>query len=166
MGSRGPAPKPTAILSIRGSRRVAQRRGEPQATPGTPPKPPGLTGEAGKVWGHVCKILGVMGVLTVVDGQQLERYARAFVTWRRWQAVVDRYDSPDKIIEILGDEDRRPIIRNAMIGAVRYDAVLKQIEAAFGMTPSARARIGCLMNGGGPQQSTDPIETKYFSGGA
>lgn len=165
MGSRGPAPKPTDILKIRGSRRVAQRRGEPQAESGAPKKPATLKGDAAKVWAQVCKILAAMGILTTADGHQLERYARLYVSWQRAQAVLDSFETPEAMAEAWGSDKSRPIIRNATATSLRLDTALKQIEASFGMTPSARARIGCLMNGGNPQ-SADPRENKYFGGGA
>lgn len=152
---------PTHILKLRGSRRIGNRKGEPTPEVGRPAKPTGLPKEAAKVWKTVCDVLERMGVLTLADGQQLERYARMFAQWRRCQGVIDSFDTPEKLDAGWQDEDRRPVLRNALLTAARLDTALKQIEASFGMTPTARARIGCLMNGG-PEASGDPRENKFF----
>jgi P27 family predicted phage terminase small subunit len=154
---------PTHILKIRGSRKVADRKGEPTPEVGRPKQPAGLPKEAAKVWRHVCDILSRMGVLTLADGQQLERYARMFAQWRRAQEVVDSFDTPEAMANAFESDLKRPVIRNAMMAASRLDTALKQIESSFGMTPSARARIGCLMNGK-PDAPADPVEAKYFGG--
>lgn len=163
MGTRGPQPTPTAILKLRGSKRERyERKGEPQPAEGRPEHPDGLSRPAAEVWKQVCSLLNDMGVLAVSDGAQLERYACMYVLWRRVRDVIDRYDTPDKLEVAWGDRDSRNALRTAMAEARQLDTHLKQIEANYGLTPSARARIACLMNGGTEAEQKDQRLGKFF----
>jgi P27 family predicted phage terminase small subunit len=106
-----------------------------------------------------------MRVLTVADGPQIERYARMYMLWRRVQQVIEKYNTPE-LLEQAWDSDRsRPVIRNALAEARNLDTHLKQIEGNFGLTPAARARLACLLNGGDGEVK-DSRESKFFGSAA
>lgn len=167
MGSRGPAPTPTAVLKLRDSRMARDRaqRGEPQPERGIPTRPHNVTNESRALWSAVTRMLDDMQVLTVIDGGQLERYCLMFVQWRQLQRVIARFSSTDDLlVGSLKNDGTRPIIRNAWTEAHRLDAALKQIEAQFGLTPAARARLSCLVNGSKDAVDEDDLEAMFFSG--
>lgn len=169
MGARGPTPTPTGILKLRGSWRADEREGEPTAPEGRPDKPPSFSGKNGehrKLWSKLMRLLESMpGVLSKVDGYQLERYCRFFIRWRQIEADIEKltprgvmatlisepkkYD-PEKLYKALSRESRN------------LDIALKQIEREFGLTPSARARLGCLRNGALHAVQKDDVEATYF----
>lgn len=163
MGLRGKPNTPTAILKLRGTKRgIYDRKGEPMPAVGRPEHPDGLPVAAVPVWQQVCNLAGDMGVLTVADGAQLERYARMYVLWRRVQEVIDRYQTAESLALGWAGRDHRTVLRNAMAEARQLDTHLKQIEGNYGLTPSARARIACLMNGGGEGEQKDRRLGKFF----
>lgn len=164
MGARGPAPTPTAILNMRGSRWPERnRRGEPTPKRGRPRCPRHLNKSQRSVWRAACDILDDMGVLTTADGAQLERYAVLFVRWRRCVAFLEQKDaehaqhgvvvppgcypiwSKDSHTYVQAAKDGTALIGFAPYPTVReahqIDVALKGIEQQFGLTPAARARI-------------------------
>lgn len=165
MGSRGPAKTPTTILKLRDSGLVAQREGEPEPDLGVPEMPVGLPPVAESVWTHTCDILSGMRVLTVADGAQLERYARMYMLWRRVQDVLDKFVDADALEQAWDNDRRRTVLRNALAESRNLDTHLKQIENNFGLTPAARARLACLMNGG-EGEKRDSRESKFFGSAA
>lgn len=151
MGIRGPAPTPTAILEARGSWRAAGRTGEPQPPRGKPPCPRFLTKPQRKVYHDLCRLLDQMGLLTVADGQQLLRYAVYVCRWWECEAFIAKNgvtyaiksDDPNYYMArlpngtaVLGLQEF-PHVKESH----RLDKALKQIEASFGLTPSARTRL-------------------------
>jgi P27 family predicted phage terminase small subunit len=151
MGARGPAPTPTEILKLRGSWRAGKNKGEPQPDKGPPKCPGGLSDPEKVIWRSLVKMLDAMGVLSRVDGWQLERYATYFVMWRECKDFLRKNgstyplksDDPSCYVGKLPDG-------SAVVGFVEYpqlkemhrlDHSLKQIEANFGLTPSSRSRI-------------------------
>lgn len=165
MGSRGPQPTPTEILKIRGSRRADNREkgGEPQPEKGIPTKPKHITGEAATIWKRLTKMLHDMGVLTKIDGFQIERYAIMFSQWRQLQRVIQKHAENDgKLIFALRDDVHRAVVRNTWAESHRLESALKQIEMQFGLTPAARARLANLNNGQQEKNDKDDKETLFF----
>ncbi|TXH56410.1 MAG: P27 family phage terminase small subunit [Desulfurellales bacterium] len=165
MGTRGPAKTPTAILRLRGSELASHREGEPEPQHGLPVTPDGLPDEAVSVWERTCEVLSDMRVLTVADGAQLERYARMLVLWRKVQQVLDSFATAEDLAAAWDSDRKRPIIRNALAESRNLDTHLKQIEGNYGLTPAARARIACLLNGK-EQEVKDSRESKFFGSAA
>jgi P27 family predicted phage terminase small subunit len=166
-GPRGPAPTPTPILKLRGSRlaKGREKQGEPSPERGRPERPSNIVSESRKLWTKLTGLLDDMGVLTKIDGGQLERYCLMFVQWRQLQRVIQRMSgTDDALILSLKRDDTRPILRNAWAESHRLDAALKQIEMQFGLTPAARARLSCLVNGNSDGVNKDDRETFFFSG--
>ncbi len=172
VGRRGPAPTPTKILETRGSWRAKIRSGEPRPEMGKPRCPKRLTKEQRAIWVRVCKLLDDMGILTIVDGQQLERYCVYYCRWRACEKFIDtngmsyalKADDPTFFIGKL--PDGTSIVRFLEYPQVkeshRLDVALKQIESQFGLTPAARARLTV----GSGEETGDPFEELLNSGGS
>lgn len=168
MGARGPTPTPTAILKLRQSQHAKGRSGEPTAPEGRPDKPrsfSGKTGEHRRLWSKLIRLLESMpGVLSTVDGGQLERYCRFFVRWRKVELTLEKYTDQGPDLVLLNDK-LGPVFSKLSRESLRLDAALKQIEREFGLTPSARARLGCLRNGSLETVQRDEVEHAYFGSG-
>lgn len=143
---RGPAPTPTNILKLRGSRR-ADRPKEPK-----PPKGPGrcpswLSKDAKAVWRQMVVILKAMNVLTVADGNALIRYCEYWVRWRKCEEFVRQYglSFPQKRVVGKGENQTTEVIGFQPFPEAterhRLEKCLHQLEAEFGLTPAARTRI-------------------------
>ena len=176
MGARGPAPTPTAILDMRGSWRAKTRAGEPQPQRGSPTAPRNLSKAQKAVFRQIGRILEDMGLATRADGAQLERYAIYLVRWRACEKFLAAKDDeharsgtlvPPGCYPVWSDDADHYVSVSkrgvAIVGFVEYPAVreshrldlaLKQIEASFGLTPSARAR---LTVGGADDAPADPM---------
>ncbi len=172
MGRRGPAPTPTKILETRGSWRAKTRSGEPRPEPGKPVCPKHLTKDQRAVWARLCKVLDDMGVLTVADGSQLERYVVYYCRWRACEKFIDAngmsyaLKSADPLFYVGKLPNGEAVVRFLEYPQVkeshRLDAALKQIEAQFGLTPAARTRLTV----GGDETTGDPFEELLSNGGS
>lgn len=146
MGKRGPAPQPTAILQLHGSRRAKTVRKEPEPPVGIPDVPENTPAAALEVWRKAIEhLLATKGLLTRIDGPQLERYARYFVRWRlveqESELMIARAGSA---WQVLGNQGLRPALRGLWAESRRLDQAMKEIEGNFGMSPADRRRIGSL----------------------
>lgn len=142
MGARGFPPTPTAILKLRGGWRAKERekQGEPQPETGRPLDPPLVDDADKKAWEQIVDQLErVPGLLTLIDGYQLERYARFLVRWRKIEADLQLFDG--MTVATLRKDDTRQILRLLWAESRAMDLHLKQVEAQYGLTPAARSRI-------------------------
>lgn len=162
MGSRGPQPTPTAILKLRNSPVAKERTGEPQPMRGKPRCPSKLAGEHKRIWEKLIEILDDMDVVTTADGWQLERYARYFVRWRQVEEAIEKMG--ENHLAIAAGEKTGPAFRHLSRESMRLDTAMKQVEACFGLSPAARARLGCLLHGGGEKVIRDEVEERFFGG--
>jgi P27 family predicted phage terminase small subunit len=129
-------------LKLRGSKRVTRKREEREVhgPEGTPDRPDWLDADAAQVWDRLVPLLQAMGVLTRIDGNALGRYCRL---WSRWRKAEDFIDSRGEMYPI---KDEKGAVRcfqqwPQVSIANKLAAQLSRLEAEFGMTPSARARI-------------------------
>ena len=97
---RGPAPTPTKILELRGSKRARRNPNEPKPDKGRPRCPLWLKGNAKAEWKKLVEMTDRMGILTKVDGNALARYCRLWQRWRRSEDFIeehgDQYPVKDK----------------------------------------------------------------------
>lgn len=188
MGARGPAPTPTEVLAARGSTLAGRNPREPVPEPGAPPCPKGFTKAEKDLWKRLTKTLLDMRVCSKADWAQLERYCRMFARWRQGEDFLARKAAKH------GDEvpyGCYPVFRNegdpndtggyaaplggnrVLVGYVEYptvkqlvslDKAMKQIEANFGLTPSARTRIWATEENGPKlhQGADDQRPRTYF----
>ena len=153
MGKRGPSPKPTAILKLHGStipRRRASRGAEPLPGVGLPDVPEFLNGDDQRIYQAVtAKLVKTPGLLTVLDGPMLERYARYYSRWKQVERELERFN--ENISTKLCDRESRQAMRLLWNESRMMDAALKQIEDCYGMSP--KARIGLIVQGSTQQPS-------------
>ena len=130
MGSRGPAPKPTA-----------RRRNKRKVTGGTrterPVMPRTLPDEAQKEWRRVVPVLLEMGVLTPIDRAALIRYCTA---WAEWLEVQDAIARTGKLIK---GRTERVLVRNPLLFVRRdLEQTLDYLCVQLNLTPTSRLRNG------------------------
>jgi hypothetical protein len=144
--SRGRKPIPLKILQMTGSSalRKAKNRGKVEIEPpvGRPPAPP-LPQYAADVYRSILTDLELTpGLLTRLDGGQLERYARFTV---RWRLVESEYETmiaaSGSVWKVLARDELRAALRGLLAESRKLDQALKEIENNFGMTPAARRSL-------------------------
>ena len=147
MGSRGPLPKPTAILRARGSWRADINPNEPMPERITPPMPLDLDEIAESAWNHLVPVLERMGVLTEADGIVLERYV---VLYSQWVKIKRRLNSRSELSYPVRDNQgniigAKPLPEVKMMTSI--SAEMTRVESLLGLNPSARSRIAIDQEG-------------------
>lgn len=164
MGRRGPAPTPTAILRLRGSKLVNQRdryrATEAKGPPGTPDCPDWLDQDAKAAWEHLVPQLESMGVLTRIDGNALARYCKLWARWRKAEAFLDKNGEVYPLRDEKGKVKYLAQFPQVSIAA-NLAQQLTRLEQEFGLTPSARTRI--QVDPGLPV--SDPVKSRFFASG-
>lgn len=141
MGRRGPAPTPTAILKIRGSRRGKERDGKEVKGPvGKPPCPEWLDKDAKRAWRRLIPMLEQMNVLTRIDGNALARYCQLWSRWIRAEQFIQKHGDTYPLRDEKGRV--RCLQQFPQVSIANKLAIqLTRLEQEFGLTPSARSRI-------------------------
>lgn len=159
MGLRGPKPKPSAILSARGSRLMEHRKDEPkiEALHDVPVCPEWLQGFAREFWEDYAQRLVVSGILTEIDIPAFVGLCKQWQVWREAEAALKHLS------------DRLQTAKNGYqsVGALESLAdkrwkLFLQSCAEFGMTPSARANVKAV-----PRKSGQVVTAaeKFFAKG-
>lgn len=152
MGSRGPQPTPTNILSLRGSWRAKTRSDDEIQPDGKPICPRWLLPEAKKQWKKVLPQLVAMKIVGEVDGHLLARYCQMWAQWREAEEFLMAKGFHEKIVEYTETtaEDGTITKKPHIVGIREWPQVerarklhkdLMAIENRFGMHPSARASM-------------------------
>jgi P27 family predicted phage terminase small subunit len=135
----GRPPKPTHLKLVAGNpgkRRL--NRNEPQPQRGVPPMPRSLNKQAQKLWPEVCNILDGMGVLTAADGWALASLCEAYSDLVAARKALEARGSTYAVETMTG------VIRRVSPEAKLVSDADRRVRtwlAAFGMTPSDRARV-------------------------
>lgn len=142
MGRRGPAPTPTPILRLRGSKRVTKTRLEREVAgpAGAPECPDWLDADARAAWDGLVPLLELMGVLSRADGHALARYCRLWSRWRKAEAFIDKHGEMYPLKDDAGGTKCFAQWPQVAI-ANKLAQQLTRLEAEFGLTPAARSRI-------------------------
>lgn len=136
---RGPAPTPTDILALRGSKR-ANRPNEPRPGKGDPGTPPQLSDKAAEVWPQLLEQIKGVGTLAVTDGFPLARYCELFVRW--WKAAAFLAERGETYVLKDDKGNVRCIMPFPQVSIVNsLSNELRRLEAEFGLTPASRTRI-------------------------
>lgn len=166
MGKRGPAPTPTHLLLLRGSRRATERmkRTEPQPRKGKPPTPAWLDPIAKTAYRWLVRQLDGMGLLTLADGKSMERYAALYSRWRQAEKLLREHGQ----VMLVKLKDGSVVPRkNPAVGiASDLSAQLGRIEASLGLNPSARVNLHMSADGQQRSVPTDGRAARFLSGGA
>jgi P27 family predicted phage terminase small subunit len=137
----GPPPKPTAQLRLTGTWRGKKRQGEPKVDIAVPDAPDWLSDEAKAAWDELATVLAPMMVVSPSDAISLAQLAEYLAQWKKATAALKRYGevmpTRDESGKIVGFR-RSPWVAMQM----EYGLMLRRLMAEFGMTPSARARLG------------------------
>src|ERR1051326_4721982 len=164
MGQRGPKPTPTPILQLRGSTLVTRRRRQREARgpAGRPDPPDWLLDDpvAKSAWEQLVPMLTCMDVLTRIDGNALARYCRL---WSRWRKAEEFISKNGDMFPIKDDNGKVKCLQQWPQVAIAHKLAqqLTKLEAEFGMTPSARARM--QLPGGG--QEGEGAKARFFEAG-
>jgi P27 family predicted phage terminase small subunit len=160
MGARGPQPTPTAIKEARGTARP-DRSARNEAKPvGKPTCPSWLPKDAKREFRRLVKLLDELGLIGMIDGNLLTRYAS---TWHRWRQAVQMVERSGEVVPLKHEDGTLKYLQpNPYVSIARQLAdQLHKMEAALGMSPSARSRIEVQLTT--PQQ--DAGKGRFFNDG-
>lgn len=157
MGKRGPKPLPTAILEARGSREVASRAGEPKPPLGAPETPNFLEGDSLATWNQLVPQVLAMGVLTTIDWAALARYC---CLWVQWVRCIKFVEANGMTYEVNNGQCQAMYPEVGQI--TKLSTVLSKLEADFGLTPSARARLSVPV---APAPNQESEKSQFSFGG-
>ncbi len=164
MGKRGPKPKPTKVLEMRGSRRAKINKNEPKPKRKRPTKPKHFCKRGVQLWNKAARLLMGMGLLTEADGFPLERYIDMLVEYEK---ARDDLAKNGQIIDVkMWNEEYQifEVVSRKMNPAFRVfsklNEALNRLEQEFGLTPSARSRITVPLTDESPYSGTDGEEEK------
>lgn len=150
MGKRGPAPKPTVLKLIDGTRGSRVNHDEPLPTDAPPEAPATLSDAAREVWDYTLAELEAMRLAKAADRDALACYCEAVVNHRKASAVLAQ--STILIKGIHGG-----LVRNPALAVQRDSATLiRAFAQEFGLTPSARS--GIAVGGKGAEGEPNPFD--------
>lgn len=134
MGLRGPAPAPTRLKLLKGTKPSRVNVNEPQPADGPAVRPGYLSALAVEEWERVAPHLEAMGTLTAADTTVLAVYCESVARWRRVADMAAR-TPPVSVRDGVA-------VRNPLYAQVRDAAAEVRVMAReFGLTPSARSGI-------------------------
>jgi P27 family predicted phage terminase small subunit len=136
VGRRGPPPKPTAQKKLEGTYRKDRAAGgnELAPPPAVPVCPKWLKGAAKIEWDRVVPQLAEAGVLTGLDGGQLERYCDAYGNWLAARADVTKRGVT---LKTQFGPQNNPSVKRAFDERKEADRLAQEL----GLSPSARSRV-------------------------
>lgn len=142
---RGPAPKAGHLKLIEGNpgRRPIPKEVDPGPSP-LPEPPDDLNPIAQAEWRRVAPGLHAMKLLHTVDTTALAAYCSAYATWRQAQSALAKMAERDELTAgMMIRTSNGNAIQNPMLGVSNKAARdMVRFAGEFGMTPSARARLG------------------------
>ena len=137
--------KPTNLKILEGN--PGKRRlpiNEPQPPMDLPDPPEHLDAYALEEWERIAEGLNVMGILSSVDQNALAAYCSAYSRWRSAEEELAKLaEKGGRIAALVQKTISGNWIQNPLIGISNQPAVdMVRFATEFGMTPSARARLG------------------------
>ncbi len=137
---------PTKLKILSGNPGKRKILKEPQP-PGDLPQPPSHLDAYGlEEWNRIAEGLNVMGILTVIDQGVFAAYCGAYSRWRTAEEQIrERVNKAhgNKLAGLIDRTSNGNIIQSRLIGIANKAAGdMVRYAAEFGMTPSARARLG------------------------
>jgi P27 family predicted phage terminase small subunit len=144
MATRGRKPKPTTLKLLEGNPgKKPLPQGEPQPPGDLPPPPCFLDGYALEEWERISEGLNIMGVLTTVDQNALAAYCSAYSRFRHAEEQLNILTEKDALAGMIIKTAQGNYIQQPLIGIANKAALnMVKFAAEFGITPSARARLG------------------------
>ena len=136
----GPPPTPTKVLKLRGSWRARRNPSEPKGDNRAPSCPSWLDAEGKKAWRYVVPILQKRGTISSEDQHALAIYCGC---WSRYRLMVEAIQEHGVVMEVVSKHgevhDRARPEHRIMMDLTK---TLRAYQHEFGLTPSARSRIG------------------------
>lgn len=176
MGKRGCKPKPLAIKRLHGSQRGDDegyyKIPEPIGDGTIPSCPDWLSDPAKKKWFEVIQQLRRISesLLSSVDVQMLARYCVIWELWDKSRRFIEKNGEVMVFREadVVTKKGKKEIIKKGRVKYVqqlpqanlffKYAQELRQIEDEFGMTPSARTKVG----GESKKAGEEPNKARFF----
>lgn len=157
---RGPKPTPIKLRLITGNRGNKKIQPDPvQLSVLIPEAPEFLTGYAKEEWDRITQILYATGIITKADLSTLVSYCQSWSIFKTASiAMKEAAEADPTTFGLLNVTTNGNIVQNPLVGIANKaanDMVRYAVE--FGLTPSARARIG-----GTVTEKEDPAE-KFFA---
>jgi P27 family predicted phage terminase small subunit len=135
MGTRGPAPTPTALRLLEGNpSKHPINRQEPQPRARAPKLPDHLDEAAKREWKRLIPILRRMRVLTEADGIALAGLCQAYSTMAQTQTKVNK---TGLLLVREGQIRATPLLKIIHECSDRINILCRE----FGLTPAARSRL-------------------------
>ena len=137
MGTRGPAPEPSAITRAKGNpAKKKLNREEPQPQLKAPRRPTNLSKEAKREWTRIVPKLLEVGLLTELDSAVLAMYCDAYGTWVKASKKVNE---EGEVVQVgkYSYPQQNPWL------TVKNKAIeqMNKSLSELGLSPSARTRI-------------------------
>ena len=132
MSKPGPKRLPLAILKLRGSRHVANRKDEPQPDISIPAMPTFLNAPAKTEWKRLTKLLVNQQVLAETDRAALAMYCQS---WGEYVALITEFNKNPEYV--LDDGRKNPVMFLMDRACMR----VAKLSAEFGLTPSSRGNV-------------------------
>jgi len=159
MGKRGPRPIPLAIKKMHGSQRGYYKVPDPIGDSQLSACPDWLSAKAKEKWFEVIQKLRRISenLLSSIDDQMLGRYC---VIWELWDKARRFIEKNGEVMDVRDKQGRTKNIKlvpQARL-SLRYTEELRRIESEFGMTPSARTKVG----GGLKGNKSESSKSRFF----
>jgi P27 family predicted phage terminase small subunit len=150
---RGRKPTPTHLKLVKGNPgRRPLNDSEPAPRKMMPEPPDVLSADARDEWNRVAPELYRVGLLTSLDRSALAAYCQVYGRWVQAERGIAKGG-------LLSETTKGNLIQNPLVGIANKAASdMVRYAAEFGMTPSARVRVGAV---GRPSAGIDAAE-KYF----
>ena len=144
MGKRGPAPAPTALKLVKGTRKDRVNRSEPAPGVEEVAPPAWLSDEARQLWDQLAPDLERQGVLKVWDCEEFAVWCDAAARRREAAAVLSAGQSVSRepVMSKGGELVGHKLVRNPWTLVLKDTTdTLLRFGARFGLTPSDRSQL-------------------------
>jgi P27 family predicted phage terminase small subunit len=151
MGKRGPPPKPSALKKAQGTYRPSRApENEIEPPPGDPGCPDHLDALGQAEWKRIVPLLESVKVLTLADHAALEGYCFNYSMAVYYQKLAQAEPMVEVPLVTKGGGVEHVTKPNpASAEARRHWVLVRAFASEFGLTPSARTRVGTA-NPNGP----------------
>ncbi len=141
----GPAPKPTALKLLDGTRKDRINANEPKLPPGIPECPAHLNDIGRAKWFELVGQLDGTGVLTMADATGLEMLCSIYCEMRAATAVIMKIKKKPDIITHCSNGT--PMKSQYLKVAQESRAALLTLLREFGLTPASRSKLSMTATG-------------------
>ena len=140
----GRKPKPTRLKVLEGNPgKQRLPKNEPAPESELPEPPAHLDEYAREEWNRLAPGLHVLGILYDVDRGPFAAYCKAYSLWRRAEESLAKKSERNPDLGMVQVTKSGNIIQHTLLGVANKAAAdMVRYAAEFGLTASARARLG------------------------